>query len=137
MTELEFKILNELGDDKHQVLTIRELLNKDERTLLYGYTCSRKTFHVYLKNGKITVVKYNNNYTNGVENVYPENMKEIEITNNCDFVPDKRLYPEACDYEFCVLLKRRGVNLPFIAMNPERNIKKFYGFTLEDFRKDL
>jgi hypothetical protein len=29
-----------------------------DKTLLYGYTCERKTFHVYLKNRELCVVIY-------------------------------------------------------------------------------
>jgi hypothetical protein len=103
---------------------------------LYGYTCERKTFHVYVKNEQIYTVVYDTEYSRAVPK--PVNMRQIEIKSNHDYVPDKRLYPERCDYNFCLLLKEKGVNLPFthwsepveIALDDPRY--PYYGFTLED-----
>ena len=101
-----------------------------DRTLLYGYTCDRKTFHVYLKNEKIHTVIYSVDYS--MENPKPICMTEMLVESNEDYIPDKRLYPETCDYMFCVLLKSAGIYLPFTGFNKNREEKNFYGFTLED-----
>jgi len=44
-----------------------------------------------------------------------------------DCVPDKRVYSEACDYEFCKLLINYGVSIPFLSHNPDRPKQQFYG----------
>lgn len=116
-----------------KVITASDLINKKDRTLLYGYTCTRETFHVYLKNMKIHVVIYQNYYV--CEIVKLKNMREIIVKSNIDYIPDKRLYPEACDFEFCKLLEEKKLHLPFTNFNNNRKVSDFYGFTLED-RKD-
>lgn len=105
-----------------------DLLDTTDRTLLYGYTCDRDTFHVYIKNIKIHAVTYRTDY----ENNAPNFMEEIQVVKNDDYIPNKRLYPETCDYEFCEKLKKLGCQLPFTTWNDERPEEQFYGFTLED-----
>jgi len=106
------------------------------KTLLYGYTCERETFHVYIKNEQIYVVVYSTEYVKGAPT--PKNMRQIKVTSNRDYVPDKRLYPERCDYNFCKLLKEKGVQLPFTTWSEPVEIDledpryPYYGFTLED-----
>ena len=103
-----------------------------DRTLLYGYTCARETFHVYIKDEQIYTVVYNTEYSRGVPK--PVNMRQIEIKSNHDYVPDKRLYPERCDYHFCLLLKEKGIDLPFTVYTKEveDTSQTYFGFTLED-----
>ncbi|WP_336784074.1 hypothetical protein [Paenibacillus illinoisensis] len=96
-----------------------DLTNQEDRTLLYGYTCDRETWHVYLKGLEIHVYVYGGyNSSEGYE-VFP--------THNNHFVPDKRLYPERCDFEFCKLLKMQGVNLTFTSWSDEVTQRKYYG----------
>ena len=60
-------------------------------------------------------------------------MRQILVSSNYDFVPDKRLYPERCDYNFCRLLKEKGIHLPFTTWDDTFAISDtYYGFTLED-----
>lgn len=127
LEELEF-VKN--TDKIDELISVKDLLNTKDRTLLYGYTCARETFHVYLKNNEIHTVMYNNDYSGDYKK--PKDMRELTIKSNYDYVPDKRLYPEACDYEFCKLLKERGINLPFTTFNEERIFQDYYGLTLED-----
>ena len=122
-------MLKILENEKESVLCADDLKpHLKYRTLLYGYTCENETFHVYLKDGKIHAVAYFNDYSD--DTVKPKNMREIKIENNRDFIPDKRLYPEACDYHFCKLLKLRDIHLPFTTWNEKRAKKDFYGFVL-------
>jgi len=113
------------------------------KTLLYGYTCERETFHVYMKDQKIYTVVYNTDYSINYEKELgsfmrgepkPKNMRQVEVKSNRDFVPNKRLYPERCDYHFCRALKEKGIDLPFTHWSEEvqPNEKGYYGFTLED-----
>jgi hypothetical protein len=94
-----------------------DLKNQEDRTLLYGYTCERDTWHVYLYDGVIHVVKYG----------YKEPLVEMHPATNEAFVPDKRLYPERCDFEFCKLLADYDVYLPFTTFD-----EKVYNETKDD-----
>ncbi len=126
MTLKEFDVFN---DNKKDILTVSDLSDARNRTLLYGYTYNDKTFHVYVKRNKIFTVVYNEEFIN--DTVRPKQMQQVVITSNNDYIP-KRLYPETCDYEFCKLLKDRNIILPFTNYNNERCIKDFYGFTLDN-----
>lgn len=128
-----FEKLSEIDKANEVVIGIQELRPYIyNRTLLYGYTCERETFHVYLKDQKIYTVVYKTEYSRGAP--MPKNMRQIEVNSNRDFVPDKRLYPERCDYHFCRALKERGIDLPFTHWSEEiePNEKGYYGFILED-----
>lgn len=131
MTKQEMEMIENIDGIKNRPFCAKDLspLLKD-RTLLYGYTCDRRTFHVYLKDLKIHTVIYNVDYS--CDNPKPKNMIEISVSSNMDYVPDKRLYPETCDYKFCKLLKNANIKLPFTAFNENRPIQDFYGFTLQD-----
>ena len=135
MTKEQFNVLTKPDD-----LIIREhMYGTKDRTLLYGYTCDRETFHVYQKDYKIHVVIYKTKHSesDGVIKEIPVNMREVQIKSNYDYVPDKRLYPETCDYLFSQRLKERGINLPFTFYNEDRPKQKFYGFTLDDYVQEI
>ena len=134
MTLKELEVINNV-DKIDELISAKDLLNTKDRTLLYGYTCARETFHVYLKNNEIHTVMYNNDYSG--DYTKPKNMRELAIKSNYGYVPDKRLYPEACDYEFCRLLKENGIYLPFTNFNENRPEQDFYGYTIEDIEHDL
>lgn len=104
-----------ISEDYHYLMTevhevprlylAKDLQNKTPRTLLYGYTVDRDTWHVYINyEGHIKTVKYAG-LAGEVEQIHPRCNKQ--------YVPNKRLYPAKCDYEFCKLLKEAGVHLPF------------------------
>jgi hypothetical protein len=78
-----------------------------DRTLLYGYDTDRRTWHVYQMGGWLTRVIYIGS------NPEPEKTLSAERLDARYLVPNKRLYPEACDYFFCRLLKSIEINLPF------------------------
>ena len=81
--------------------------DESDRTLLYGYDCDRNTWHLYTYGGQVFLYVYNPNevsasFTN-------------EFTSYEEMVPNKRLYPERCDYEFCrFLITEKNVHLPFL-----------------------
>jgi len=116
MNKEQFDKLKGIEKAKEQVITIDDLINKTNRTLLYGYTCERDTWHVYIKDNKIFAVIYK----------YGESPKEMNIFSNYCYIPDKRLYPETCDYEFCKLLKDKEIDLPFTTWQ-DRPEKQYYG----------
>ena len=133
MNKEYFDKLNQLDYEQANTVYAHHLYPYNlDRTLLYGYTCERETFHVYLKNNEIFVVVYNTEYSRGKP--VPKNMRQITVKSNNDYVPDKRLYPEKCDYKFCKLLKEKGVDLPFTHWSeiPDDQYRPYYGFTLED-----
>lgn len=126
----EYKKLENMDNEKYKLIEVEDLVNQNDRTLLYGYTLERKTFHVYLKNQNIYTVVYETDYSEYTPK--PKNMRQIEIITNHDYVPSKRLYPERCDYEFCRLLKMKEICLPFTCWTDDIKKEIFYGFTLEE-----
>jgi len=95
-----------------------KFFNLNPRTLLYGYTCARNTFHVYFDN-KCYVNKFIYDF------VYDKILfhKRYEILTNVDLkdlVPDKRVYPESMDYEFLLILLTNQVYVPFTCYNEPR-----------------
>ena len=129
MDRMEYEMLEDIEAEKERIICAEDLgPYMRDRTLMYGYTCARDTFHVYLKNGEIHIVIYESDYSNRVEK--PKNMIEIKAESNYDFIPDKRLHPECCDYDFCRLLKLKGIHLPFTCWSENNAPKDFYGFTL-------
>lgn len=131
MTKTELELLNNITKGDEMLIGILDLgpFTKD-RTLIYGYTCNRETFHVYVQDRQIHTVIYNTDYSQDTPR--PKDMREITIKHNRDYVPDKRLYPERCDYRFCKMLERKDISLPFTAWTDDVEQKDFYGFTLED-----
>ena len=112
MTEEEYEKLN---TGNSEVISYDDLINKCNRTLVYGYNLDRKTVHVYLKYSKIWVLV--------------DGSEPVELKNNLDAVPEKRAYVECCDYHFCKLLKDRGIWLNFTSPNFLRPVQTFYGDT--------
>lgn len=131
MTNKQYELLNNINK-ANELISVENLCNIKDRTLLYGYNYYRTIFHVYLKNRIIHTVLYKTIYSDLYLTIKPINMIEISVMSNYDYVPNKRLYPEACDYEFCKLLKERNIILPFTIFDNKRDMTDFYGFTLED-----
>lgn len=108
--------------------TVDDLTNKEPRTLLYGYDVDRYTWHTYLGfDLKIKLVKYRGPHDCSKVDLIPCFPKSSE-----DFVPNKRLNPERCDFEFCALLKRAGIHLCFTKyiVRAEDTHARFYGCRL-------
>ena len=129
MTLKELETLNSLENKQFETIKVEDLSNTEDRTLIYGYTCERDDFHVYIKNKEIHIVIYSTTYSTTIR---PKQMREIIPTIDREYVPNKRIYPAACDFEFCRLLQDRGVTLPFTCYDDRDTTKKFFGFTLED-----
>ena len=119
MERAQFDLLNETGP---QLASAALLESRAPRTLVYGYTCDRKTFHVYLDDsGCIHKLMYS---YEGEILLHKQEADGLEL-DEC--VPDKRLYPEACDYEFCQLLRKAGVHLSFTTWSDTRVPAQYYG----------
>lgn len=117
MTKEQYEFLIKLPADSK----IDTDLSTEDRTLIYGYTCDRETFHVYIKDEKVHIVRYK----------YKGDLTELPVFSAARCVPNKRIYPETCDYEFCCFLHNEGVTLPFTTYNEERPQQTFYGRILE------
>jgi len=82
-------------------ISISELPQGFEGTLLYGYNCDRTTVHVYVKDNTIHSVTYNTDkellkYAKG-DNLY---------AGSC--IPDKRVYRQPTHFFFMELLAEKG-----------------------------
>jgi hypothetical protein len=89
------------------------------RTLLWGYDTDRNSWHVYNTDaGHIRLYIYR-----GGEEVKFQTM----FSSLGELIPNKRLYPEACDYDFCRHLANQGIHLPFTNYNTARPVSTFYG----------
>lgn len=81
--------------------------NDLDRTLLYGYDVDRNTWHVYVKDKRVYLYAYNYDgaCTAGGDT----------FTSFQDLIPNKRLYPERCDYEFALwLIRDKGCHMTFL-----------------------
>ena len=105
-------------ENNPQTINVSVLQDQSDRTLLWGYTLDRLSFHVYILDG--VLYRY-------VYDIYGKGHSIHGDIPVAELVPNKRLYPEACDYEFCSLLKRYGVNLPFTNFNDDRREEQYYG----------
>lgn len=85
-----------------------------DRTLIYGYTCDRDTFHIYLEGGEVCGCIYGFK----AEEVTPLDLKTLE---QC--IPNKRVYPHGCDLEFCEMLISRGIYIPFTTFSVQSLLK--------------
>lgn len=133
MTIRDYERLKNLDLIKEKVICGDDLFPYlKDRTLLFGYTLERETFHVYLKDKTIHTIIYKLRYRNDDMVGVPMDMREIFVGSNRDYVPDKRLYPAKCDYMFCTLLKLHDVSLPFTVWTEPTEKSDFYGFTIED-----
>ncbi|KVP39814.1 hypothetical protein [Burkholderia ubonensis] len=111
-----------------------DLADQTPRTLAYGYTCERDTFHVYLDEDGIHKVVYRFSQPASVLVMHKH---ENEGLLHAECVPDKRLYPEACDFAFCALLKTHGVHLPFTTWNDRAMTRQFNGQILRELATGL
>lgn len=98
-----------------------ELTDQTDRTLIYGYTVERLSFHLYLENGAFHRVIYDG------DKVFLAGETGVESLSLTQCVPDKRVYPERCDFEFCRILKSRDVSIPFTTFDPNVEARAFYG----------
>lgn len=115
-----------------QDVRVSDLSDNSNRTLFWGYTAERESFHVYLYNGYMELIIYNHAYEVTTYMGRREGIAADEL------VPNKRLYPEACDYEFARLVIARktikGIGLPFTTYNHNRLPQPYYGAIAEHLK---
>jgi hypothetical protein len=138
MNRDEYKTLTTSSPAKNAVITADQLLNRMPRTLIYGYTLERHTFHVYLGlDEAIHVLVYkdvsDDPETGAARYLILDHAGPggRQLESNREFLPSKRAYPESCDFEFCKVL--RGVELypsftTFTDDADEPRNEKFYPF---------
>jgi len=93
-----------------------------ERTLVYGYTVERYTFHVYLKDSLLHRHVYD-----GQRTIAHRSGPALDIW---DVNPGKRAYPERCDYDFIRAFESMGGTMSFTHFNEEAELAEephFYG----------
>ena len=128
-----FDKLSEIDKANEAVIGIHELIPYIyNRTLLYGYTCERETFHVYIKDQKIYTVVYNTDYSISYEKELgsfmrgdprPKNMRQIEIRSETlflirDFTQRDVIITSA------ELLKKKGLNFLLLTGAKKSNLTK-------------
>lgn len=116
MLKEQLKMLDSIRPIVPPIVTIDDLYDKSDRTLIYGYTCDRETHHVYIKDDVIHVALYD-----GIDKTP---LGSVVVTCNQDYIPNKRVYSARSDFEFCALLLRHGVEIRFTEHN-ELEAKKF------------
>ena len=103
MTKTEYEILQYIDEDVN-LITLFDLQNKEDRILISGYTADRSTFITELINGEIETY---------ILSYISEKREYVDVEDNRDYVPTKRVYPAQSDYEFCKLLQERGATISF------------------------
>ena len=109
------KQYEELTSKPYEIIV--SLSNRTPRTLLYGYTCARDTYHVYLDE-EGCVNKYIYDYYN--KTLLHKKYKILTNLQLIELIPDKRVYPESTDYEFLEILLENQVYIPFTCYDEER-----------------
>lgn len=122
MTFEEFQELRKVKEAPNMI-TLGHLKDVSDRTLVYGYTCKGDTFHLYLEGGYFNRFVYN---SQGL--LSHEAYKRIEPWYA---VPNKRVYPERCDYDFCKVLSSCRVDVPYTVFTKGVYERQYYGETYD------
>jgi hypothetical protein len=125
---------------KRSVVRGSDLADRTPRTLVFGHTSGAEIFHCYLGgDGAIHVVVYKSKtiYRDVADHqVFYMGHEDGEGIDPTKCVPSKVAYPEACDFEFCVLLKSKGVDVPFPQVSGSRQYAgPFSGLTAAEVTK--
>lgn len=99
-------------------------------TLLFGYDVEQRTWHVYQEDGEIHLLIHRPG------DAEPERHKHGTSLPAHSLSPNKRLYPEGCDADFCVRLRELDVPLAFTTfgtMKSRPDTRGMVGRTYADF----
>lgn len=122
----EFEIIKAGYNPQAARMYAKLLENKTPRTLAYGFTAERETFHAYLaEDGNVVRIVYDH------DGLLIDVKTEADGLLMTECVPNKQLYPERCDFEFCQLLMTRQVYLPFTVYEMMAQ-QPWYGKKLEE-----
>lgn len=111
---LEEKKLFQNMNSHPNYVSILDLPEGYEGTLLYGYNVDRTTMHVYAKDDEIHAVTYDSNK----EVIKHEHRGGLEI-DQC--YPSKRVYRQETQFFFAKLLKERGAEFSITNSNADEN----------------
>ena len=128
MNPTQYELLNTTIRPESQVVNAKCMYNQSDRTLVFGYTADKDTFHVYLEAGIIHKVVYN------FRGELLAHKSQSDGLQYAECAQAKRLYPETCDFDFCSLLKRRGISLSFYIWTANREPAAFYGKRLSELK---
>ena len=126
-------------------IKVDDLENKSDKTLLFGKTSLILVdkidkilyYHLYLKDEMFYFTIYTNPKNEFIGITYLKSFKyreEIEIGNILD-LRGLMFYPECCDFEFCNLLKSKGIKLNFLKLDNDRPTKTYYGILYDELTK--
>ena len=142
MQRSEVNTALERGTAKSRIVSILNSLimrieesPREGRTLIYGYDCDRNTCHVYLTDGWDEIVSVRHDASGRLLDVFRHVFDQPEkssISSASHIIPNKRLYPEACDFDLCCLLAEYGYHLPFTAYTERSSEGKFWGLTVPE-----
>jgi len=121
MDKQQYEDLIKASGKPPETISIEDVMLWEPRTLLWGYTPDRYSHHVYIANDELHCYVYDGR-TNPDTIFYKSETLQLS-----DIAPKKRLYPEACDYRFCLQLKKLGVYLPFTTFNEKREPQQYHG----------
>lgn len=110
MNREEFEKLDR--SEAPRLIGVGDLLDRSDRTLLYGYTVERVSWHVYLLGGEIHLFVWDGKRTVFFD-AEPSWVAER-------LVPNKRVYPESTDKQFAELLFAAGAPMTFSRWSDER-----------------
>lgn len=110
MNREEFENLDR--SEAPRLVGVGDLLNRSDRTLLYGYDVDRNSWHVYLLGGEIHLL------VRGQRNTIFFDAEPSWVAEQ--LVPNKRVYPESTDKQFAELLFDRGAPMTFSRWSDER-----------------
>jgi hypothetical protein len=126
MTGMTLEQFNTLSSANYGVISVDDLVNKNPRTLVYGYSLDRDTTHVYLgSDGLIHRVDYSHG------DILIAHVSAVSFDIN-DLRPSKRSYPERTDFEFAKLVAMRGGDLCFTSYTEGVEAANFYGYRAEE-----
>ncbi|AOG02932.1 hypothetical protein [Bosea sp. RAC05] len=147
MNEAEHKLIQELSQVTDPLISAPAA---PLGTLLYGYDTERRTWHVYLDDEILHLLVYRGGTKETTELVEtsPSELHQLLGQDIRDkayhvsgaslpasaIVPNKRLYPEACDFGFCRSLIQLGQYLSFTTFNPGRESILFHGWTASELK---
>lgn len=106
----ELSVVLKAGDEPQ--VSAQDMAAGGDRTLLYGYTCDRDNFHVYLEEGLIYRLVYRSGAVVSYQGREKWTIREL--------VPDKRAYPESTDYTFGLLAATYRIYIPYTAYDRHR-----------------